>query len=103
MPISLHDRYPAREPAAADVGQACQLGARSGTASKATVSRGCGLWKGMVPCQKYDGKSTSMPGVGRTEYSASSDGVVRILGLPKLSTPSSVLASAMKLVAYYLE
>ena len=68
---------------------------RSGTASNATVRRGCGLSNGMVPCQKYDGKSTSMPGDGRTEYSASSEGVVRMPGLPKESTPSSVRPSAM--------
>src|ERR1700689_2106424 len=48
---------------------------RSGTTSNATVRRGCSLWNGKVPCQKYDGNSTSKPSSGRTDNSASKKGL----------------------------
>ncbi len=76
-----------------DQGELKVQAAGPGTTSKATVKRVSPPEKGTVPCQKYEGNSTSIPAAGRTSCSAASAGVVRMPGSANVRHPSLPRAS----------
>ena len=61
---------------------------RQGTTSKAAVSRRPPSSNGTVPCHRYDGNSTSIPGSGFTKCSGAACRAARTPGSPNLSHPA---------------
>ena len=88
-------QWRALDPGAAALSDSKPVRPQLGTASNATVSRVLAPENGTVPCQKYDGNSTSIPASGRTSCSAHNAGVVRTPGSAKVNTPSRLRGSAM--------